>query len=108
MANPTIEDLVDIVVTQCVDMIQAVDLVQNKYNYGSIALSIGTTSMVFANEYEVGEVWHFLIKEAISTVGGYDIGCTVSNRTITGFDITVDEACTFTYETVFRKSWISD
>jgi hypothetical protein len=103
----TIAELVDIVVTQCTDMIQAIDLEQNKYNYGSVELSSGETPISFAEEYIPGENWHFLIKEAIDT-GGYDIGCTVSNRTNTGFNVTVNDACTFTYETVFRKSWISD
>jgi hypothetical protein len=103
----TIEQLVDIVVTQCTDMIQAIDLDQNKYNHGSVELSSGTTHVAFTEEYEVGESWHFLIKEAIDT-GGFDIGCAISNRTATGFDVAVDDTCVFTYETVFRKSWISD
>jgi hypothetical protein len=113
----TIAELVDIVVTQCTDMIQAIDLVQNHYSYGTGTLVAGTHFLAFntegtlagttSNEYGTGESWHFLIKEAIDT-GGFDIGCVVSARTATGFTVTVDDDCTFTYETVFRKSWISD
>ncbi len=102
--------LIDALIVQTEDLVLAI--VTDMFGINKIedqSLAAGTFTIVFATPYEVGESWNFIKKAtAISDVGDYDIGCIVSNPTIYGFDVTVTEACKFSYRTEYLRDWTTD
>ena len=101
--------LIDLMLVQMQDVVLAI--ITDKLGINEVvdqSLVLGTTTIVFGTAYSTGEAWNFLKKTAISNVGGYDIGCTITNETITGFDVTVTESCNFSYRTSFLRDWTAD
>lgn len=107
MTEQQLRTFIDAVLVQQSDMVQATVAKMLGINTGSVSLLAGTTPIVFSRPYEVGEDWGFLVRKALNA-DGFDIDCTVSNKTVNGFDIAVGEACTFTYRTEFVKTFITD
>lgn len=65
---------------------------------GEEALTPGDNVITFTTAYPAGTTY-IVLKEVISS-DGYDIGGTISAKTVSGFTINVKEACTLTYLTV--------
>ena len=93
------------------DMVQAEVLVMLGINYGEIAINQGTTTIEFTHHvYDTADEWDFIKCVALATTDGAEIGCDVSVKTKDGFEITVEEACTFKWRTSYKgiNSSISD
>jgi hypothetical protein len=94
---PEYEDYVQAIVQKMLGMNRVKD----------IALVSGANPILFPTAYDTGVEWELVKSKAINP-DGYDVGFTISNETVTGFVITVDEPCTFRYVAMSYEEWISD
>lgn len=100
------EDLNDFM-REIEDYIQAVIFRLLGINEGEVSLIAGTTPIAFTTAYETGEDWDFIKRTAINA-DGFSIGVSITNESVTGFSVTVSEACTFKYRTSYLRNWITD
>jgi len=107
LTEAAMKALIDLMIIETDKLVQII--ITDKLGLNEITdqpLLTGTTTIVFGTAYQTGEDWSFLKKVAISDDGDYDIGCVITNPTITGFDVTVTEACKFSYRTSYLRTWI--
>lgn len=78
-------------------------------NQGRIGLSGGETEITFDKAYEDSDDWELVFAKATDSEG-YDIGYTITARTVSSFTVEVNDACTFYYkaERFPIKTWITD
>lgn len=62
---------------------------------GRVSKIAGTSTVTFAKAFPAGSDYALWVRAIDSS--GYDIGAVDSNRTVSGFDITVDDSCTLEY-----------
>jgi hypothetical protein len=63
---------------------------------GQESLISGLNNISFSSSFDVGTNY-ILLKAVISDSDGYDIGGTISSKTVSGFSITVPESATLSY-----------
>jgi len=98
MATPAqIRIMVDALVDRQQEWNEALVLEKLGFNWDEIGYGTpGVKAVVFQQPYAVG-VTNIDIRIKVFDADGFDIGGVVSNITNTGFDLTVDSACTFNY-----------
>ena len=63
----------------------------------SVALASGDNTVSFSSPFAGGSSYTLRVL-ALTTAGGYETRGVITNKTISGFDINVDEACTMEYD----------
>lgn len=108
MTQAELEAKLDIVSTQLTDLIQMVAIKMLGVNKGkNIALTTGSTPVVFDFTYDTGVIWQFSRINAVNA-DGFDVEVTISNEAQSGFTATVTEDCTFSYVALSFSNWITD
>lgn len=98
MATPVqLRAMVDDLVNKQQEWNEALVLEKLGFNWDEISYGTsGVKAVIFQQPYASG-VTDIDIRIKVFDAEGYDIGGSVSNITNTGFDLTVDSACTFNY-----------
>lgn len=93
----TAEDFNEIktVVNNCVDGI-------NWIKSDEVSIPSGTTTVSFLAHYPAGVPYGIVVHNCYNSKG-YNVAHRISNKTVSGFDVTVSEACTLTYLAVPKR-----
>lgn len=106
LTDAQLRALIDELIIQTEDYVQAIVDYKLGINEATINLMAGTTAVVFDVPYNVNEDWDFI--RANASADGFSIGINITNKTNTGFSVTVSKACEFKYRTTYMRNWISD
>jgi len=98
MATPVqLRAMVDDLVNKQQEWNEALVLEKLGFNWDEISYGTsGVKAVIFQQPYASG-VTDIDIRIKVFDAYGYDIGGSISNISNTGFDLTVDSACTFNY-----------
>ena len=83
------------VVNNCVDGINWIKCNEN-------SIPSGTTTVSFLFPYPVGLPYAIIVHNCYNSKG-YLVAHRITNKTVSGFDVTVSEACTLTYLAVPKR-----
>lgn len=88
-------NMIKSITNQCVDGV-------NWIKSDELPLNAGVNAVAFLAPYPVGVPFGIVLHTCTNSKG-YQVAHKISNKSVSGFDVTVSEACTFTYLAVPKR-----